>query len=390
MRIPLMKNAFLKEEETRRALADFVLNAPRFSMGKECAEFEEKFAKYQGCKYATLFNSGGSANLALLQALKALGRLKEGDKVGFSALTWSTNVMPIIQMGFVPVPVDIDAQTMNVMADNLRATMDKTPLKCFFATNVLGFCGDMDKIRELCDERGVILIEDNCEALGVKMKGTRSGNFGVGSTFSFFVAHHMSTIEGGMLCTSDEELHDMVVIARANGWSRNLSRESQEKLHTLYNLTEFQAKYAFFDLGFNMRPTEITGFIGKYQMQFLDENIEIRNANHRQFEEVMLSNDELLPVNHDHIEQISPFGLVILCKTPELREKYLHRFLKADIEVRPIIAGNMQNQPFYDRYVGTKYDLPNTDFVHTCGFYCGNYPELTEEDVQTICNLLRK
>ena len=98
MRIPLMKNAFLKEEETRRALADFILRAPRFSMGNECAEFEGQFARYQGCKYATLFNSGGSANLALLQALKSLGRLKEGDHVGFSALTWSTNVMPIIQM----------------------------------------------------------------------------------------------------------------------------------------------------------------------------------------------------------------------------------------------------------------------------------------------------
>ena len=385
-----MKNAFLKEEETRRALADFILRAPRFSMGNECAEFEEQFARYQGCKYATLFNSGGSANLALLQALKSLGRLKEGDHVGFSALTWSTNVMPIIQMGFVPVPVDINASTMNVMADNLRAAMDRTPLKCFFATNVLGFCGDMDKIRELCDERGVILIEDNCEALGVKMKGTRSGNFGLGSTFSFFVAHHMSTIEGGMLCTNDDELHDMVVITRANGWSRNLSRESQEKLHSLYQLTDFQAKYSFFDLGYNLRPTEITGFLGKYQMQFLDENIKIRNANYRQFEDAMSGNDELLPVKHDHIEQISPFGLVILCKTPELREKYLQRFMAAGIEVRPIIAGNMQNQPFYNRYVGTKYDLPNTDFVHTCGFYCGNYPELAVEDVQTICALLQK
>ena len=390
MRIPLMKNAFLREEETRRALAAFVMKAPRFSMGKECAEFEEQFARYQGCTYATLFNSGGSANIALLQALKSLGRLKEGDRVGFSALTWSTNVMPIIQMGFTPVPVDVDCATINVMADNLRATMDKTPLQCFFATNVLGFCGDLDAIRDLCNERGVILIEDNCESLGVKMKGQRAGNFGVGSTFSFFVAHHMSTIEGGMLCTSDEELHDAVLIARANGWSRNLSAETQEQLHAKYGLSALQAKYSFFDLGFNMRPTEITGFLGKYQMQFLDENIAIRNANHRKFEEAMLTNDELLPIHHEHEEQISPFGLVILCKTPALREKYIRRFEQAEIEIRPVIAGNMQNQPFYAKYVGTKYDLPNTDFIHTNGFYCGNYPELTESDVNEICSLLRK
>lgn len=390
MRIPLMKNAFLREQETKKALAEFILNAPKFSMGTECEKFESKFATYQGRKHAMLFNSGGSANLALLQALKSLGRLHSGDTVGFSSLTWSTNVMPIMQMGMIPVPIDVDRETINVMSHNLNDRLSNIHLDAFFATNVLGYCGDMDKIRQICDEHGTILLEDNCESLGVVLGNKRAGNFGLASTFSFYVAHHMSTIEGGMLCTDDDELYKVLLMTRANGWDRNLPVEQQNELHAPYHISPFHAKYSFFEMGFNLRPTEITGFLGQYQMRFLDENIAIRNSNHIQFENAIRQNDELILVKHDHIKQISPFGLVILCKTPELREKYIRRFQDADIEIRPVIAGNMQNQPFYGKFIQTKYPLPNTDFIHSCGFYCGNYPELSQVDIDLICQCLHK
>ncbi len=142
-------------------------------------------------------------------------------------------------------------------------------------------------------------------------------------------------------------------------------------------------------MGFNLRPTEITGFLGIEQLQYLEQNIAIRNRNYAVFESVIQENNELLPVQHAHISRISPFGLVILCQSPELRKKYLERFIQADIEIRPVIAGNMQNQPFYQKYVKQLYALPNTDFVNQCGFYCGNYPELTDVDVETICGCLR-
>lgn len=390
MRVPLMRNAFIDEAETKKQLAEFILKADMFSMGKECEKFEKKFAEWQGCKYALLFNSGGSANLALLQSLKSLGKLKDGDKVGFSSLTWSTNVMPIIQMGMIPVPVDVDKNTANVMSWNIEERLKQTDLQAFFATNVLGYAGNLDKIKKLCNMKGIIFIEDNCEGLGGRIAGDRFGNFGLGATFSFFVAHHMSTIEGGMFCTNDSEMYRMMKITRANGWDRNVTPEEQEKMRAPYNINPFYAKYAFYNLAFNMRPTEITGFLGQTQMRYLDENIKKRLANHAKFDAAISSNDELIHIECSHLDNISPFGLIILCKTPELRDKYLKRFMDAEIEVRPVIAGNMQNQPFYKNYVKELYDLPNTDFYNNCGFYCGNYPEMTAEDVDLICECLRK
>ncbi|MEO8413524.1 MAG: DegT/DnrJ/EryC1/StrS aminotransferase family protein [Ginsengibacter sp.] len=389
--IPLMKNAFLNEFETKKALSEFIMKADRLSMDIECKKFEKKFAFYQGSKEAILFNSGGSANLALLQALKNLGRIKDGDKVGFSALTWSTNTMPIIQLGLKPVAIDCDKCTLNVMSYNLEERLNQTELKALFITNALGFTGDIDKIRDICADKKIMLIEDNCESLGTELPSGKAGNFGIGSTFSFFVAHHMSTIEGGMVCTSDEELAEMLVIVRANGWDRNLTSQQQFKWRKKYNIiSEFEAKYTFYDLGFNMRPTEITGFLGQYQMQFLDENIKCRNNNYLRLEKIMAENTDMIILKHDHINVLSTFAFPVVCKTPELKEHYLSRFSGAGIEIRPMIAGNIQRQPFYYKYVKQNYDLPGTDFIHDCGFYCGNYPELTENDLETITSCLYK
>lgn len=387
--IPLMKNAFLNEHETKKALAEFILKADRLSMDAECLKFERKFSDHQGRKESILFNSGGSANLAMLQALKNLGRLKDGDRVGFSALTWSTNTMPIIQMGMVPVALDCDVNTLNVMSHHLEERLKQVDLQALFLTNVLGFTGDIDRVRDLCASRGIILIEDNCESLGTMLPSGKAGNFGVAASFSFFVAHHMSTIEGGMVCTDDQDLAEMLRIVRANGWDRNLTALQQHKWRKRYDIqSEFQAKYTFYDLGFNLRPTEITGFLGQYQMQFLDANIQCRERNYLRLEQIMTKNPDLVLLRHEHITTLSTFAVPVVCKTPELRDHYLARFAGAGIEIRPMIAGNMQRQPFYEKYVKEKYELPGTDFVHSNGFYCGNYPELSETDLETIAGCL--
>jgi CDP-6-deoxy-D-xylo-4-hexulose-3-dehydrase len=319
--IPLMKNAFLNEHETKKALAEFILKADRLSMDAECLKFERKFSEHQGRKESILFNSGGSANLAMLQALKNLGRLKDGDRVAFSALTWSTNTMPIIQMGMVPVALDCDPSTLNVMSHHLEERLKQVELKALFLTNVLGFTGDIDRVRGLCAERGIILIEDNCESLGTVLPSGKAGNFGVAASFSFFVAHHMSTIEGGMVCTDDGDLAEMLRIVRANGWDRNLTALQQHKWRKRYDIqSEFQAKYTFYDLGFNLRPTEITGFLGQYQMQFLDANIECRQRNYLRLEQIMAKNPDFVVLKHDHITKLSTFAVPVVCKTPELRD----------------------------------------------------------------------
>jgi CDP-6-deoxy-D-xylo-4-hexulose-3-dehydrase len=383
--IPLMKKAFLNEYETKKALCEFIMQAERLSMDEKCFEFEKKFSIKQNREDSILFNSGGSANLAVLQALKNLGRLKDGDKIGFSALTWSTNTMPIIQMGFIPVAIDCEVETMNISSYQLIKALNKNSLKALFLTNVLGFVSDIWKLKELCIHNNIILIEDNCESLGTETQFGKAGNFSLVSTFSFFVAHHMSTIEGGMACTDDEELAQMLRIVRANGWDRNLNALQQMTLRKKFNInSEFQAKYTFYDLGYNLRPTEITGFLGLYQLQFLDDNINKRESNYLLIEKQMQQNEDLLILKRDHISKLSTFAIPVICKNNELRNKYLSQFSGAGIEIRPLIAGNMQIQPFYSKYVKEIEHLPNVDFLHNCSFYCGNYPELTTGDLEII------
>ena len=388
--IPLMKNTFHRELETRRLLADFILETPRLSMDTECFRFESSFAKHQGRRDAVLFNSGGSANLALLQAMKNLRRLKDEDLVGFSALTWSTNVMPILQLNMQPVPVDCDPRTLNCMSDNLLDRLRTTDLKCFFLTNVLGFCGDLDNIRRICEERDIILIEDNCESLGTELPSGRTGNFGVAATFSFYVAHHMSTVEGGMVCTDDEELAEMLRIVRANGWDRNLNAEQQQKWRSENHVKgEFEAKYTFYDLGYNLRPTEITGFLGNRQLELLDSTVQSRAVIHARLDAIARENAGLMRLNHEHISLLSSFAFPVICETQAIRDRYVLHFAGAGVEFRPIIAGNIQRQPFYGRYVEQMYDLPGAEFLHNNGLYFGVYPELTETDLNVLGGCLR-
>lgn len=389
--IPLMKNAFLNEAETKKALSEFILNSGRLSMDEQCYAFETEFADYQGRKDSILFNSGGSANLAILQALKNLGRLRNGSKIGFSALTWSTNIMPIIQLGMQPVAVDCDIYTLNVMSRTLLERLETEKLDALFITNAMGFAGDLPKIKEICEERSIILIEDNCEALGTIVGGIKTGNFGVAASFSFFVAHHMSTIEGGMAATDDEELAQMLRIVRANGWDRNLTKEQQSQIRKKHSVeNEFRSKYIFYDLGFNMRPTEITGFIGRMQLKLLKDNVSKRESNYDLLLEYVRKNEDLVTLDRNHIDKLSLFGFPVVAKTKDLCLKYLERFVAANIEVRPMIAGDIQQQPFYQKYVNKIYSLPGAEFLHECSFYCGNYPELTDEDLKTISKCLEK
>ena len=382
--IPLMKTAFHRDLESRRELAEFILETSRLSMDQQCFQFENGFAEYQGRASAVLFNSGGSANLALLQALKNLGRLNDGDRIGFSALTWATNVMPIIQLGMQPVPVDCDPSTLNCMSDNLLERLQTTDLKCFFLTNVLGMCGDLDQIRNICEERDILLIEDNCESLGTELPSGKTGNFGHAATFSFYVAHHMSTVEGGMVATDDDELAEMLRIVRANGWDRNLD-VNQQRLRSMHKISgEFQAKYTFYDLGYNLRPTEITGFLGNVQLRYLRSTVETRAAIHARLDAFAQRNPDFCPLLQDHISLLSSFAFPVICRSEAIRDRYVYQFAGAGVEIRPVIAGNMQRQPFYSRYVDQMYELPGADLIHNNGVYFGVYPELTESDLTIL------
>ena len=260
--IKLIKSTFYQEKETKEKLCNFIKKAKTLSFGIECEKFETNFAKWQGRKQCVLLNSGSSANMALIQALLNLGKLKKGEAVGFSAVTWSTNVMPLIQLGLVPVPVDVELDTLNTSSRNFLDVLKKYNLRALFLTNLLGFCDDIDVIKKICDARKIILLEDNCESLGTEYQGKKLGNFGLAATFSFYVGHHMSTIEGGAVLTDDKKLATMLRIVRAHGWDRNLDLVRQENLRKKFKVNStFYSRYTFYDLGYNFRTTEINGFL---------------------------------------------------------------------------------------------------------------------------------
>ncbi len=388
--IKLIKSSFYNEAETKKRLVEFIMQEDILSMNKECQKFEKDFAKKQGSKYAVYVSNGSVANLLLIQSLLNDGRLKRGDKVGFSALTWSTNVMPLIQLGLQPVPLDCELSTLNVSPDTLHTVSDD--IQAMFITNVLGFSDDIVQIAKICQEKDILFIEDNCESLGSSVKNKKLGNYGLASTFSFFVGHHMSTIEGGMVCTNDDNLYRQLVMGRAHGWDRNLPEVDQRGLRKSHGVDDFYAKYTFYDIASNFRPTEICGFIGNQQLPYWDIIVSKRVSNFQTFNSIINNNPDFFKLNVSHMDIPSNFAMPVVCKTAELAEHYKKKFVAANVEIRPIIAGNMVEQPFFKKYVSNIYpdQYPNASLVHSRGFYFGNNPELTDEEISTLAKLLEK
>ena len=204
--------------------------------------------------------------------------------------------MPIIQIGLNPIPIDIELNTLNISSNKLEEFLKKTSLKVLFLTNLLGFCGDLDKIRKTCKEKKIILLEDNCESLGSVYKGKNTGNFGLASTFSFYVGHHMSTIEGGAVCTDDKELSVMLKMVRAHGWDRNLEKRDQGEIRQKNKIRlDFYGLYSFYDLGYNLRPNEINGFLGNNQLRYIKEINKKRNSNFLKLAEIIYGDNRYYP-----------------------------------------------------------------------------------------------
>lgn len=392
--IKLIKSTFYKEDETNNKLCSFIKNAKQLSFGAECEKFEKNFAKWQKRKHCVFLNSGSSANLAIIQALLNEGKLEKGDSVGFSALTWSTNVMPIVQLGFNAIPIDVELNTLNVSSRTLSKVIEKYSLKMLFITNLLGFCDDIDEIRRVCEEKRIILIEDNCESLGTIYKGKLLGNYGMASTFSFYVGHHMSTVEGGAVCTDNDDLATMLRIVRAHGWDRNLNEAQQLKIRNKFKVNStFYSRYTFYNLGYNLRPTEISGCIGNLQLNYLPEIVKIRNKN---FFDLALpiykQNNKYYTIKYSHIDFLSNFAIPVVCKTQAIRDELVER-CKDKIEIRPIVGGDMTRQPFFLKYMNKYAHLlknSNAKLAHDQGLYFGNNPELTREEKDLILTIFTK
>lgn len=383
--IKLMKSTFYNEKETKKKLCDFIMKSSKLSMGEKCKEFEEKFAEYQGRKHAVFYNSGSSANLALIQSLLNVRLINKGDNVGFSDLTWATNVMPLVELGLSPIPIDISLETLNVTSKTLGDSTEN--LKALFLTNLLGFSGDIENVKGMCEEKNILLIEDNCESLGSEFNGIKLGNFGLASTFSFFVGHHLSTIEGGMVCTNDEKLYEMLIMVRSHGWNRNLSEETKDALRKKHKVDKFHDGYTFYAPAYNLRPTEIMGFIGCEQLKYIEEINNKRNQNFFCYQNAISQNPDFQKLDITDMTFVSNFAYPIICKDKETFNKYKEKF--SDVEIRPIVGGSMSKQPFYLDIFPQRYKCPNAEKIHEVGFYIPNNPELTGVEIEKICNLLK-
>lgn len=376
--IRLMRHSFFVEADVERKLSEFVINEPILSMGKYTKIFQDDFASWHSRKHCIMVNSGSSANLILMASLINLGRLKSGARVGVSGVTWSTNIMPIIQLGLVPVLLDVEPGGVNV--DQAALIKEIRNLDALFITNVLGLSNTLSEISALCQSFGVQLFEDNCEALGCSHNGALMGNFGVASTASSFVGHHFSTIEGGYVFTDDDELAAMLKVVRAHGWSRNISEEDMELLGITQG-SDFDKPYRFEYCGFNVRPSEINAYCGILQLPLLQKYNEIRrerfNVISSEFGDKIYSKNTDNPV----------FAIPIKAKDTAEKIRIVKLLSSKSIESRPLISGSMGKQPFWRRLYG-EISLVNACKVDDCGLYITNDPQLSSEEFTTLVTLL--
>lgn len=362
------------------------------TMGSKVRQFEKEFAEYVGVKYAIMVNSGSSANLlafAILTNPAYKSKFQDGDEIITPALTWATTVYPIINNNLKPVFVDVGLDSYNLDPKKIESAITKRT-KAIFPVHLLGKPADMKSIIEIARKHNLIVIEDSCEAHGAQIDNKKTGSFGKIATFSFFMSHHITTMEGGMLVTNDEEIYEIGKALRAFGWVRDLQNKPElAKVHS-----DIDSRFLFVNLGFNIRPTEIQGAFGIQQLKKLEKFIEIRRSN-VEFWEKSLSkfSDYLqLPLETSGTRHVS-FGYSILVKTSApFSSKQLATYLESkNIEVRPIMAGNITRQPvskLFDYRISE--DLENSTTIMNNALFLPNHQDVGKEQREYIAECIKE
>ncbi len=379
VKVPLVKDTISQEELL--ALSDWLRTFPRLTKGELTVRFEEKWSEWQGCKYSVFVNSGSSANLLMFYALLLSGRLRN-KKVIVPAVSWVTTVSPAIQFGFEPIVCDCDPETLGLDIDHLGKLVEQHDPAAIILVHVLGFPNKMDEIMAICGEREIVLLEDSCESLGSEYRGVKTGNFGQMSSFSLYFGHHLSTIEGGMVCTDDEDLKDLLVSLRSHGWDRDLSTDKQYELRSKYDIDEFRALYTFYHPGFNVRSTDLQAFLGLEQLKKADSVVENRNKN-------FLAYDSTIKEFENKVRQAEGTLVSNFCYPliTEKRDELVAELARAGIDSRPLVCGSIARHPFwYERYGHA--DLPFADIVHDNGMYIPNNHEMTEAEVEYVADVV--
>jgi CDP-6-deoxy-D-xylo-4-hexulose-3-dehydrase len=363
-------------------LIEWLKTYPRLTKGPLTLDFEKKWSEWLGSDFTIFCNSGSSANLLMLWALIECERIKRDAKIVVPSASWATDLAPVIQLGMTPILCDANLQDLSVDLDHLERIFKETNPDVLLLVSVLGLVPKMEKIVELCEEYDVILLEDTCESMGSTFEDKKLGTFGLMSSFSTYFGHHMSTIEGGLISTNDEELYEVLKCIRSHGWDRDSSKEYSEHLRSSWGTSDFDALYTFYHAGFNLRSTDLQAFIGMGQIDKLDKICEKRNKNFKIYNELL---SDFLPYITDN-GFISNFAYPVITKD---RDKIIKKLQDANIEVRPMICGSMGTQPFYVKRFGKK-ELPNVSMIDRYGFYIPNHPELTRKQINKIVNIIKE
>lgn len=382
--LPLMHNNITREDLD--IVIEFLKDEPILTQSTNVKEFEKEWSEWLGVNYSVYVNSGSSANQLTMLVLKIL--YGEGEVI-VPTLTWVSDIAAVIQNGFKPVFVDINPD--NLCMDPKEVISKLTPnTKAVFLTYVQGFNGLSDELLKHLEERNIPLIEDVCESHGATFKGKRLGSFGLISNFSYYYAHHMSTIEGGMVCTNDEKIYQILRMCRSHGMVREMTDEDLKN--------EYKSKYPdlnpdfiFAYPAYNMRNNEIGAVIGSNQLKRLDENNVKRNENYKYF----LNNLDPKKYKTDFdLEGMSNYALNLVLKNPDMDfcNRVMNALREAKVEFRRGSAGggNQTRQPYLKDIIPNKHyeNFPNVDHIHFFGFYIGNFPDLEKEKIKELCELL--
>jgi CDP-6-deoxy-D-xylo-4-hexulose-3-dehydrase len=382
MKFPLMRNNILRED-LDAVIEHLKQDDPILTNGPKVREFEAEWSKWLGVKYSVFVNSGASANLLSMAVLKI--RHPEGGEVIVPPLTWISDIASVIQNGFTPVFVDIDPRTLAMDSKQVIDKLnDKT--RAVFLTHVQGFDGLTDELISELNKRNIPLIEDVCESHGATHNGTKAGSIGWMSNFSFYYAHHMSTIEGGMICTNDEEVYQQVRMLRSHGMVRESNDQNVRKAWIDAN-PELNPDFIFAYPAYNVRNTELGGILGLKQLKRLDSVVERRTQNLKRFLSKIDSNKYFTDFK---VEGSSNYAFNLILKEPDgvLVNRLMDKLRAEGVEFRRGSAGggNQVRQPYLKGIVPDGYykELPKTDHVHFYGFYIGNFPDLRDEEVDEI------
>jgi len=364
-----------------------VIDSGRFTMGPLVKEFEKAFAKYLNSEFCVMVNSGSSANLLIIAALFFSKKfsLKKGDEVIVPAVSWSTTYYPLQQYGLKLRFVDIDLYTLNYDIEKLKKSITKKT-KLILAVNLLGNPNDFDALESILEDGKIILIEDNCESLGASFKGKKTGTFGLMGSYSTFFSHHISTMEGGIISTHDEELYQILLSLRAHGWTRDLPKNNLVCDKKSDN--DFFESFRFILPGYNVRPLEIEGAIGLKQLKKLPNIISQRQKNGATFLKVMKNHPSIIV--QKEVGESSWFGFSLIIKNDlnNNREELLKKLRLLGFETRPIVAGDFTQNPvikYFDYEI--PYELNNANYIHKNGLFIGNQHYPMNEAFDALSNL---